>query len=282
MAYIKPGQVLESMIQTGTRKSNQSIKHLLLGGALSGALLAFATTLAFTATTQTNLGIIGALVFPVGFVIIVLLGLDLVTGNFALIPVAVLGKKTSFWKMIVNFFWVTIGHLLGCLFYAVLYYIAVTDMGNAPIDKNAVVQLIIKTAETKTIGYEKFGIDGQITVFVKAMLCNWMVTLGAVMAMTSKSTGGKIVAMWLPIFTFFAQGFEHAVVNLFVIPSGIMFGANISITEWWLWNQFPVLLGNLTGGFLFTGLILFLIYKNDIGFVKKNTAVFKKDYAKEA
>jgi formate/nitrite transporter FocA (FNT family) len=88
--------------------------------------------------------------------------------------------------------------------------------------------------------------------------------------------------MWLPIFTFFAQGFEHAVVNLFVIPSGIMFGANISITEWWLWNQFPVLLGNLTGGFLFTGLFLFLIYKNNIDFVKKNSDIFKKDYAKEA
>jgi formate/nitrite transporter FocA (FNT family) len=96
MAYVKPGQVLESMIQTGTRKANQSIKHLLLGGALSGAWLAIATTLAFTATTQTNLGIIGVLVFPIGFVIIVLLGLDLVTGNFALIPVAVLGKKQPF------------------------------------------------------------------------------------------------------------------------------------------------------------------------------------------
>jgi formate/nitrite transporter FocA (FNT family) len=61
-----------------------------------------------------------------------------------------------------------------------------------------------------------------------------------------------------------------------------MFGANISITDWWLWNQLPVLLGNLTGGFLFTGLVLFLIYKKDIEFVRKDRAVFKKDYAKEA
>ena len=48
------------------------------------------------------------------------------------------------------------------------------------------------------------------------------------MAMTSKSTLGKIVAMWLPIMMFFAQGFEHAVVNMFVIPAGMMLGADVT------------------------------------------------------
>ena len=37
--------------------------------------------------------------------------------------------------------------------------------------------------------------------------------------MTSQSTVGKIVAMWLPVLTFFAQGFEHSVVNMFLIPT---------------------------------------------------------------
>ena len=85
-------------------------------------------------------------------------------------------------------------------------------------------------------------------VFFKAVLCNWMVTMGVVMAMTSTSTTGKIVAMWLPIMTFFAQGFEHSVVNMFVIPAGMLFGAHVSLRQWWLWNQIPVTLGNITGG----------------------------------
>jgi formate/nitrite transporter FocA (FNT family) len=84
-----------------------------------------------------------------------------------------------------------------------------------------------------------------------------MVVLGAVMAMTSKSTTGKILAMWLPILTFYAQGFEHAVVNMFIIPAGIIFGAKVTIAQWWIWNQIPVLLGNLVGGFIFTGLFLY-------------------------
>jgi formate/nitrite transporter FocA (FNT family) len=85
-----------------------------------------------------------------------------------------------------------------------------------------------------------------------------MVTLGVVMAMTSKTTGGKIFAMWLPVLTFFAQGFEHAVVNMFVIPAGMMLGSKATVVDWWLWNQLPVLVGNFIGGCLFTGILFYL------------------------
>ena len=92
-----------------------------------------------------------------------------------------------------------------------------------------------------------------------------MVTLGVVMAMTSQSTIGKIVAMWMPILTFFAQGFEHSVVNMFVIPAGMLLGAHVSVAEWWLWNQIPVTLGNVIGGLVVTGLALHLTYRRTLG-----------------
>jgi formate/nitrite transporter FocA (FNT family) len=97
-----------------------------------------------------------------------------------------------------------------------------------------------------------------LELFAKAMLCNWMVTMGVVMAFTSTSTIDKIVAMWLPVLTFFAQGFEHSVVNMFVIPIGMMLGAKVSIGEWWMWNQLPVTLGNIVGGMVFTGIALYV------------------------
>src|SRR5690625_489545 len=92
-----------------------------------------------------------------------------------------------------------------------------------------------------------------------------MVTLGAVMAFTSKSTVGKIAAMWIPVFIFFAQGFEHAVVNMFVIPAGMMLGADIGMGDWWLWNQIPVTIGNFLSGVLFTALALHLVTIEDRG-----------------
>lgn len=93
MSYVKPKQVIENMIQAGIDKAKLPVKDMVIRGILSGALLGFGTTLAFTAEMQTKLGIVGALLFPTAFVIIILLGLELVTGNFALIPLAVLEKK---------------------------------------------------------------------------------------------------------------------------------------------------------------------------------------------
>ena len=70
-----------------------------------------------------------------------------------------------------------------------------------------------------------------VTVFVKAILCNWMVCLAIVAAMTTNSTIGKIACAYMPVFIFFAQGFEHSVVNMFIIPTGMMMGAKITVAR---------------------------------------------------
>jgi len=254
MPYIKPDTVVETMIQAGANKAKLGAKDLLIRGILSGALLGFATTLAFTGTAQTSVGIVGALIFPVGFVMIVLLGLELVTGNFALVPLGVMDGKIKMANLWFNWGWVFLGNLIGGILYAILF--AETLAPAAPLTK-----MLIGVSETKTLGYAKLGYDGLVSAFVKAILCNWMVTLGVVMSFTSQSTIGKIVAMWLPIMTFFAQGFEHSVVNMFVIPAGMILGANVTFSDWWLWNQIPVTLGNVVGGLVFTGLALYLTHK---------------------
>ncbi len=87
-----------------------------------------------------------------------------------------------------------------------------------------------------------------------------MVTIGAVLAMVSRSAVGKIAAMWLPIMTFFALGFEHSVVNMYLIPSGMMLGAPISLAQALLWNLLPVTLGNLVAGTVLTGMALYATY----------------------
>ena len=88
-----------------------------------------------------------------------------------------------------------------------------------------------------------------------------MVCLGVTMALMSTSTAGKLLGAWLPIFMFFAQGFEHAVVNMFLIPAGMMLGAKITWGDWWLWNQIPVTLGNLAGGLLFIAVPWFITFR---------------------
>lgn len=258
MAYVKLTEVVECMLDAGTKKANLSIKDMLIRGALAGAFLGYATSLAVLVIVQTGLGIWGAIVFPVGLVMIVLLGLELATGNFAVIPIAVKDGRTRIGRLFHNWFWVLVGNLIGGVGYAFLFVLVITKLGHVdPINLDQAIKLVA-LAEQKTIAYAAIGFGGMATAFISAMLCNWMVALGSVIAFTSTSTGGKIAAMWLPTMTFFALGYEHAIVNMFVIPAGMMLGANITFLEWWTWNGIPVILGNILGGMVFTGLALYI------------------------
>lgn len=259
MDYAKPSDVVASMVDASLKKLALAPRDILIRGAISGALLGAATTLALTGAVTTGQPIVGALIFPVSLVMIVLLGLELVTGSFAIVPLARLEGKASWNAVIANWSWVFVANLLGSIAVGVLIAISLTNMGK--LEVAGVAAKIVAIAEAKTIGNAAIGTAGMVSVFVKAILCNWLVCLGVVMAMTSTSTVGKIAATWLPIFLFFALGYEHAVVNMFVIPTGMMLGAKVSVSDWWLWNQIPVTLGNLVGGFVFTGLALYTTYK---------------------
>jgi formate transporter len=259
MDYTKPSDVVAAMIDASTKKLALGPRDILIRGALSGALLGAATTLAVTGAVTTGQPIVGALIFPVSLVMIVLLGLELVTGSFAVVPLARLEGKATWGAVISNWSWVFVANLLGSVFVGALIAISLTNMGK--VEVAGVAARIVAIAEAKTIGNAAIGTAGMVSVFVKGILCNWLVCLGVVMAMTSTSTVGKIAATWLPIFLFFALGYEHAVVNMFLIPTGMMLGAKVTVADWWLWNQIPVTLGNLVGGFVFTGLALYATYK---------------------
>jgi len=191
-------------------------------------------------------------------VMLVLLGLELATGNFALLPPAMMSGEVTLARMLRNWGWVYLGNLIGSVAYALLFYLAITNMGTS--NGGALGDMIRQIAQKKTLAYAALGGKGWASAFIKGMLCNWMVTLGAVLALASRSTIGKIVAMWLPILTFFALGYEHSIVNMYVIPAGMMLGAPVSSKAWWLWNQIPVTLGNIVSGALFTGVALYMTY----------------------
>ncbi len=259
MDSLKPQEIIAAMIDAGTARVELGVRDVLIRGALSGMLLGISTTLALTAAAQTGVPFVGALIFPVGFVMIVLLGLDLVTGSFALTPMAALAGRARWSSVAGNLAWAFLGNLIGAVLYAVLFVIATTNAGLLP-PTAGVAQKLVQIAEAKTTGYAALGGAGMLTMFIRAVLCNWMVCMGAVLGFASTSTIGRIVGAWLPITVFFAQGFEHAVVNMFVIPAGMLMGAKVSVGDWWFWNQIPVTLGNFVGGFLFVGVALYVTY----------------------
>jgi formate/nitrite transporter len=257
MDYVKPKGVVESMLAGGALKLSLPPRQLVLRGMLAGAYLGIGTSMAVTAAVETGYWIVGSLLFPFGLALAILLGAEIITGSFALLPCsAVDGQQNAGLRQVfANWGWVFLGNLLGSILYAGLFAIALTTAGDAQI--NAVGTKLIAIAQAKTNYYASHGSAGLLAVFTKGMLCNWMVSLAVVAAYMSTSFSGKILAIWGPTLLFFSQGFEHAVVNMFLIPIGMMLGGDISFSNWWLWNQIPVTLGNLLGGMLFTGLAMY-------------------------
>ncbi len=158
-----------------------------------------------------------------------------------------------------NWIWVYAGNLIGSLAYAVLFYLAITGFGTS--NGAALGDQLRKAAQAKTLAYQALGPAGWGTAFVKAMLCNWMVTLGAVLALISRSTIGKDrrdVAADQHVFRTRVR--TRSIVNMFVVPAGRLLGAPVPVSTWWVWNQIPVTLGNLSAGVLFTGVALYAAY----------------------
>jgi len=261
MDYVKPLGVVEGMLAGGTVKLNLPPRHLVIRGMLAGAYLGIATSMAVTAAVETGLWIVGSLLFPFGLALAVLLGTEIITGSFALLPCAAVESKgqVGMRRILANWGWVFLGNLLGSTLYALLFALCITTAWDGAVPP--VGAKLIAMAEAKTNYYAGHGSAGLLTVFTKAVLCNWMVSLAVVAAFASTSFTGKLFAIWGPTVLFFSQGFEHAVVNMFVIPVGMLLGANVTAPAWWLWNQIPVTLGNLVGGMLFTGLAIYLTHR---------------------
>jgi formate/nitrite transporter FocA (FNT family) len=122
---------------------------------------------------------------------------------------------------------------------------------------NAIGERLGHIGEGRTLGYSAHGAAGMLTLFVRGVMCNWMVSTGVVAAMMSTTVSGKAIGMWMPVMIFFYMGFEHSIVNMFLFPSGLLMGGKYTIMDYLLWNEIPTVIGNLVGGLAFTGLTLY-------------------------
>ncbi len=192
-----------------------------------------------------------------GFCLLYLLGFDLLTGVFTLVPLALIDKRpgVTIGGVLRNWTLVFLGNFAGALTVAVMMAIIFTF--GFTVEPNIVGQKIGGIGEARTVGYAAHGAAGMLTLFVRGVLCNWMVSTGVVAAIMSTHVTGKVIAMWMPIMLFFYMGFEHSIVNMFLFPSGLMLGGNFSIYDYFVWNEIPTVVGNLVGGITFVGLTLY-------------------------
>ncbi|WEG15049.1 formate/nitrite transporter family protein [Pullulanibacillus sp. KACC 23026] len=256
MMFNSPSQIAELAIEAGVKKAKMSVPNILILSFFAGAFIAFGFMLDIKVTTGTPAewggftSFLGAAVFPIGLVLTLLAGGELLTGNFMTVPMAWFARKISFGALLRNWILVLIGNFIGSIFVAYVFGDLAQIANAGPVaDKVAAVA----TAKDSL----HFGV-----AFASAIGCNWLVCLGVWLNFGAKDFAGKILGIWFPIMTFVAIGFQHVVANMYIVPQAIFNGA-----ETWghyFPNLISVLLGNIVGGAIFVGLAYFIVYKKDI------------------
>ena len=254
MITIKDATVKYS--QGGIEKASLSIGKMLVLSFMAGMFIALAgsaSTFASAVIDNPSLAkIITSLVFPAGLAMVIVSGSELFTGNNLMI-ISVLDKRINILSMLKNWVIVYIGNILGSFFVTGLF-----SLGHVySLFDNAAAKSVINIAVTKSsIGFSD--------AFIRGILCNILVCVAVMMALTAENTAGKIAALYLPIFVFVMCGFEHSVANMSYISGGLFanmeygsMGIDVSELTWYnffVTNLLPVTIGNIAGGCL-TGIL---------------------------
>ena len=267
MAYKTPDQIAVAAVASGEKKAHLSFSKMMVGGFLAGAYIAFAGLLAVIVTAGLDPAIWGGVttlltgaVFSLGLILVIVGGAELLTGNMALIPMAVLQKRVTLGRLGINWGVVLVANLIGSLFVAYVLAVHTGVIGTASSPAGAAHSAYERLAAIAT-GKAVTESDG--TIFLRAIGCNWLVCLGVWMAMAAEDIGGKILAIFFPITAFVALGFDHVVANMFFLPAAHF--AGVPGLGWGhiVRNLVFAGLGNTIGGAVFVGLAYWFLYLRD-------------------
>ena len=231
------------------RKKTDSKWYLtLLLAVYAGAFIAFgavSSTAASATLSGSAASIAKAAVFPVGLILVVFFGAELFTGNCLLLAPTV-SREIKVTRLFKNWGIVYGGNLIG----SVLIALIVVYSG---VQSGAVKDACIAVAANKC--NMNFG-----EALLRAIPCNMLVCLAVWFALSAKSAPGKIILLYLPVFTFVVCGFEHSVANMYYLTAGLLSGSTegLNIGNAIVNSLIPSTLGNIIGGAIIALSIYFL------------------------
>lgn len=266
-------ECMSAYVSSVENKSKQSSFRILGKGILAGIMIALgAAGSNVAAHSVSNVGIsrlLAGIVFPVGLMMVILLGAELFTGDSMMI-LGVADRKVKGLSVLRMLILVYIGNLLGSVVIAVLVYFS----GQFDYSSGLLGAYTIKVAAGKTgITFLK-GITSGI-------LCNILVCAAVLIAMCSKDETGKLMSSFFVILAFVTSGYEHCVANMYYIPAGLLCKMNpdyvdiavsqygisaeqlsgLNLQNFFVTNLVPVTIGNIIGGAVLLGLALYYLNK---------------------
>lgn len=268
--------LIQTKIIESKAKTTTPAWRLLLLGILAGMFIAFgasSSSLAIHAMENSGLAkVVAGTIFPVGLMMIVLIGGELFTGD-CMMALGVMHKEFRVLPMIKVLCLVYAGNLIGSAIIATLiFFSGQLDMTNGLLG-----------AFTIKIALGKVSLSFP-SAMVSGILCNILVCIAVLMAGVAKDIPGKILAIFFPIMAFVIGGYEHCVANMYYIPAGILATTNdmyretamsaygyteaqlssLNIQNFVTASLVPVTIGNIIGGMLFVSVPLYVLHRKSL------------------
>ena len=268
-----PAKMADKVGHVGVAKSQLSALTTFALSILAGVFIALGIQLSMlvTHTATSNYGLnqlVGGVAFTLALVLIVIAGAELFTGN-CLIAMSFMARKITGKDLARNLIIAFIGNFVGALTLVLWIYIS----KQWTINNHLLGAKIVLAANDKV--NIPFG-----AAFARGVLCNALVCLGIWLCYSARSNMDKILALLWPISCLIACGFEHCVVNMWLIPMGLVLKGNSAVLAaveklhggkldlsnltffkgFLIDNLFPVVLGNLFGGIVLVAGVYWFIY----------------------
>lgn len=256
-----PVEILDAALAIGDKKvalTRDRVGRLTLLSVLAGAYIAFGGTLSvivgygFPEITAGNPGmqkLLSGCMFPIGLILVVMLGAELFTGNNALLVPSFMQRRYSLVDVLKNWTIVYFGNFVGAIAFTYFMVYAVGLTAAEPYHQ-----------AVQNIAVAKVSMPW-ITVFLKAIGANWCVCLAVWLALSGHNLIEKMAGCWVPVMAFVALGYEHSIANMFFIPIGMMEGAHVGVAEAITANIIPATLGNIVGGAVLVGCVHAIVHR---------------------
>jgi nitrite transporter len=214
-----------------------------ISSMMAGAYVGLGIILIFSIGSDVDpayRGLIMGASFGIALTLVIFAGSDLFTGHTMFMSLGVLRGRVTLGEL--GACWATswLGNLAGCLVLAVLF---VAGGGGAMLHSKS--NFIMSVATTKMTASE-------LSLFARAVLCNWLVCLAIWMAGRMQSDAAKCIAIFWCLFGFIGSGYEHSIANMTLLLIALLSPHPDTVT-WggFAYNMFWVTLGNAVAGSIF-------------------------------
>lgn len=250
--YSGPKALTEYILYQSKHKANKRFTILLVQGILAGMYISLGAIGYFKLAANTadpGLGaFLGALVFPLGIIAILLMQAELFTSD-SMVMIAVYDRRTKVSKTLKILLLILVANLIGAISIALLTH-------GANIFDEKVMTLINYKSQHKV-----HMSPGEL--LSSAVLCNILVSTSVCLAYSCREEIAKVVVVWLGITVFVLSGTEHVVANMYYLFTSYWGGGDITLMEIF-YNLSIVALGNFIGGGIIVSGVNYMLAYRDI------------------